>query len=369
MNNILLIAVVGASISLGGCNEATSGASTNKEGMVSWNDPQQVAQPAKTSGLSSIAPAAQPAEGNELSDVAVKERSNGCDRMFLGGVRPAIVDEDLNAIISPEYDELCYRAFSVGHAGKLRIPVWSAEMLDRDRMVLAGRMSRDSDFEADPNLRENRKSVKDDYRRSGMDRGHLAPSADMPSMEAQAESFYLSNIVPQDRHLNGGKWAELEGNLRSTARRTRVYVVTGPIIQNARRSLRKRVLVPSALFKAFFAVDRGAVVFVASNERNARWNSYSVDQFTSIYGIDPFPAMPLAVRKHNLSLGAFPRLSEEDEKLSGKNKNGDKQGSSSGSRKRSTARLNGASGTGTWMSVEAFTSEYGRPPRDDEYMK
>ena len=368
MKKFLLIALVGTSFALGGCNGAASSATASDEGMISWNDPQQAPAP-KVSSLGSLAPKSEDNEENALADVSVTERTNGCDRMFLGGVRPRIVNEEINALVSPEYNELCYRAFSVGHAGRLRIPVWSAEMLDRDRMKLAAAMSRDSKFLPDPNIPNNRRAVDKDYRRSGLDRGHMAPSADMPSMEAQAESFYFSNIVPQDRHLNGGKWAQLEDNVRSTARRTRVYVVTGPIIQNARRSLRKRVLVPSAVFKAFFAVDRGAVVFVASNERNARWNSYSVDQFVAIYGIDPFPALPLAVRKHNLSLGAFPRSSENDKALSGSGQKSEGQNRDSAKSKRYTARLNGVSGTGTWMSVDAFTAEYGRAPRDDEYLR
>ena len=46
-----------------------------------------------------------------------------------------------------------------------------------------------------------------DYRRSGYDRGHLAPAAAMAwSQEVMSESFYLSNMSPQDPGFNRGIW-------------------------------------------------------------------------------------------------------------------------------------------------------------------
>lgn len=65
-----------------------------------------------------------------------------------------------------------------------------------------------------------------DYRRSGFDRGHMAPAADMRwSATAMSESFYLTNICPQTPSLNQGDWNRLEGKIRDWARRDSAVVI------------------------------------------------------------------------------------------------------------------------------------------------
>ena len=47
----------------------------------------------------------------------------------------------------------------------------------------------------------------DDYKKSGYDRGHLAPAGDMGwSEQAMKESFYYSNMSPQNPSFNRGIW-------------------------------------------------------------------------------------------------------------------------------------------------------------------
>ena len=44
------------------------------------------------------------------------------------------------------------------------------------------------------------------------------------------ESFYLTNIVPQDFDNNGGFWYRMEGYCRHLTRRySDVYVISGPL--------------------------------------------------------------------------------------------------------------------------------------------
>jgi DNA/RNA endonuclease G (NUC1) len=71
----------------------------------------------------------------------------------------------------------------------------------------------------------------------GYDRGHMAPSADWTSSEADNNTtFFLSNFVPQRADLNQGPWEVLEEALRdsvSAANGSReAYIIDGGIFTN-----------------------------------------------------------------------------------------------------------------------------------------
>jgi len=71
----------------------------------------------------------------------------------------------------------------------------------------------------------------------GYDRGHMAPSADWTSSEADNNTtFFLSNFLPQRADLNQGPWEVLENALRdsvSTSHGSReAYIIDGGIFTN-----------------------------------------------------------------------------------------------------------------------------------------
>jgi len=87
-------------------------------------------------------------------------------------------------------------------------------------------------FAPDPALPESERSELADYRGSGYDRGHMAPSADQTvSATLQAETFYLSNIAPQvGVGFNQHSWARLESTVREWLRtRGGGWILTGAI--------------------------------------------------------------------------------------------------------------------------------------------
>ena len=87
---------------------------------------------------------------------------------------------------------------------------------------LRGTIARTDNFKADASVTTGSASLAD-YRGSGFDRGHLAPAADMKwSREVMSESFFMSNMSPQEPGFNRGIWKKLEGKVRDWANATAV---------------------------------------------------------------------------------------------------------------------------------------------------
>ncbi|KAF7643677.1 hypothetical protein LDENG_00235350 [Lucifuga dentata] len=87
------------------------------------------------------------------------------------------------------------------------------------------------DFKEDNSVHVFHRATNADYRGSGYDRGHLAAAANHKwSQKAMDDTFYLSNIAPQNPHLNQKTWNNLEKLCRSlTKHYLNVYVCTGPL--------------------------------------------------------------------------------------------------------------------------------------------
>ena len=175
---------------------------------------------------------------------------------------------------------LCFEAFAVLHSGVTRTPLYAAEHLTRASVAAARTVARDDSFHEEARLPEDQRAALEDYVRSGFDRGHLAPAGDMPTIGAQAESFSLANIVPQNRVLNRGLWADIEESVRRLAtRRGALFVVTGVIFSGTSvEQIKGGVLVPTLLFKAVYDPARGeAGAYLARNDEAKEWHALSID--------------------------------------------------------------------------------------------
>uniref|UniRef100_A0A5F9DN63 Exo/endonuclease G n=1 Tax=Oryctolagus cuniculus TaxID=9986 RepID=A0A5F9DN63_RABIT len=86
-------------------------------------------------------------------------------------------------------------------------------------------------FKPDPNIPPAFSAFNQDYVGSGWSRGHMAPAGNNKfSSKAMAETFYLSNIVPQDFDNNSGIWNRIEMYCRElTERFDDVWIVSGPL--------------------------------------------------------------------------------------------------------------------------------------------
>lgn len=212
-----------------------------------------------------------------------------CPEHFSDGRPPAVVNPRLNAGARA----LCFDAFAVLHSAATRTPLYAAEHLTADRIEAARGIPRTGDFHAEPALPPNERADLADYARSGFDRGHMAPSGDMPDTAAQQESFTLANMVPQAPNLNRGVWEGIESAVRTLAvRRGELYVVTGPIFQGDQLATVGRVVVPTHVFKAVLDPGRrSAAAYLAANADDAEWRPISITTLAALSGLDVFPGL------------------------------------------------------------------------------
>ena len=175
---------------------------------------------------------------------------------------------------------------------------WVAYTLKPESLVK--RCSRTDNFRRDPLIRTGTANVAD-YRGSGYDRGHLVPAGDMVwSTTAMSESFFFSNICPQNPSFNRGIWKNLEELMRTwAADADSLCIVTGPLLSEGLPTLGgNKVSIPRAYFKVIFRFEQGqmeAIGFVLPNRRSTqslRYLGLSVDSVESLTGLDFFTGLP-----------------------------------------------------------------------------
>ena len=189
--------------------------------------------------------------------------------------------------------------YTLAYDAKNKTPQWVAWELTNEET--RGKEERTNDFQPDPEV-IGTKVVTYDYSGSGYDRGHMAPAGDMKwSKQAMQESFYMTNICPQDHNLNTEDWNDLEMKSREWARRYgKVHIVCGPIYKGIRNEYigEHRVKVPDAFFKVILIDDARksyALGFLFENkagERPLKEYLVSVDEIERITGMDFFSVLP-----------------------------------------------------------------------------
>lgn len=188
--------------------------------------------------------------------------------------------------------------FTLSYSEKDEQAEWVAYQLTNAE--LRNEAEREDNFREDPKVLTGSASLND-YRRSGYDRGHLAPAGDMGFSEnAMSESFYMSNMSPQDRSFNRGIWRSLETLTRDwAAENGSLYVVTGGVLTGKMKAIGKnKVSVPKYFYKILLDLNEPeikAIAFLLPNEgsdANLTQFVVSIDSVESMTGIDFFPALP-----------------------------------------------------------------------------
>ena len=205
---------------------------------------------------------------------------------------------------------LCFEAFAVMHSGVSHTPLWSAEHLTRDSLQQARAVKRHDAFHPEITLPPQDRAQLADYAGSGFDRGHMAPAADMPTEQAQHESFSLANIVPQEKHNNQILWSAIEGATRHLVQqRGELYVITGPVFEGDKiERINGRVFVPTHVFKAVYdPVQKEGAAWIAPNVAGNDYQVISIAELEKRININLFPSVAADIKAKAASLPE-PRL-------------------------------------------------------------
>jgi endonuclease G len=168
---------------------------------------------------------------------------------------------------------ICKKQYAIAFSYTSLNPVYTAEFLTRYHI---GRVKRTDDFRSDPDLPFQYRVQAEDYHNeycngNRCDRGHMTPAQDFSSNNIfMSESFYMSNMVPQNSVNNQNIWRLLETKVRDYVQRGHdVYVITGPVYNSLPPKStisEKKIWVPDSLFKIVVDAKTGkSIAFMMPN--------------------------------------------------------------------------------------------------------
>ena len=199
----------------------------------------------------------------------------------------------------PNEDVVRHLGYTASYNHRTLVPDWVAWELTAEEA--RGNAGGQYSFSRDPMVAFP-KASREEYANSGWDKGHMAPRADMRwSAKALEESYYFTNVCPQDHEMNGSAWRKIEEMCRRCAGRYgRVYIVCGPLFTNHRHGTigEAGVMVPDAFFKAVAVPAKDgvhAVGFIVDNSpqsRSPHHYAVAVDSVETLVGRDLFPQCP-----------------------------------------------------------------------------
>ena len=206
-------------------------------------------------------------------------------------------------------DGKTYRNYSFGWSQKDRVALWVAYPLCK--LYTNGSAGRTNAWALDPLLGDLSAAPFSGYA-GDYARGHQLPSADRQCCdEANAQTFYGTNMTPQLNEHNEGIWSSLESKVRNIANGSdTTYVVTGVIVSASSKiekdSYKNNVTIPDAYFKVLLRYSKSstlgqwnAAAFYLEHrkysENLGKQHSMSVDELEAMTGIDFFVNLPAKV--------------------------------------------------------------------------
>jgi endonuclease G len=281
-------------------------ATTYTKGAGGYFENRDIPQPAPTDP-----PAPVPTDGNGTGTGVAQDPNDA--NLALGNPSGATSDP-ANAgnylLVHPE--------FTIGYNANRGTPTWVSWHIDKADL---GQAPRQNNFRPDAALPRQFYQVSPaSYARSGFDKGHNCPSGDRTAdLDANANTFLMSNMVPQAPRNNQQTWAHLEEYGRSQVQRGQeIYVIMGSYGRGGTGSNgfvqtldQGRVTVPARIWKIMvilpdgtndlqrIATDPGVRILAVDmpNDNNTvspDWRQYltSVDKIEAATGLDLLSALP-----------------------------------------------------------------------------
>lgn len=192
--------------------------------------------------------------------------------------------------------ELEYTYYSLCYSEDHRQALWAFHHLNED--LIQGPQNRINDYKRDHSL-QNPVGPRD-YRRSGFDRGHLVPAADMKlNRLSMTDTFYMTNMSPQRSGFNSGIWRSLEMHIRRQVLRLgEALVVTAPVLLEGENypTIPSGVSIPKHYYKiAYYPESSFMEAFIIPNEsqRGAHVTDFlvSVDELEKLTGLDFYSSL------------------------------------------------------------------------------
>ena len=161
--------------------------------------------------------------------------------LSLGNPSSATTSDPNNYLmIKPQY--------ALSYSRDKGIPNWVSWQLNRSWL---GNTDRANDFRPDPQLPDGWYRVTgSEYKGTGLDRGHMAPSSDRTrNKQDNSATFLMTNILPQSPNNNRDYWRELEEKSRDLVEQgNELYIVAGGYGETTKIGNGK-VSVPKRLYK------------------------------------------------------------------------------------------------------------------------
>ena len=184
--------------------------------------------------------------------------------------------------------------YSLGYDEDTEQAVWVIYEYTKDEANTPP-VKRKDKFRPDPSVPTGSAALSD-YKKSGFDRGHLAPAADMAfSKQAMNDSFFMSNMSPQRPRFNRGIWKKLEAKVRSWAKKDTIIVVAAGVLKGSKHIGKNDVLVPEFYYKVIYVPSKEkAIAFLLPNKASTaplKTFVIPIDALEEHTGIDFFPAL------------------------------------------------------------------------------
>ena len=194
------------------------------------------------------------------------------------------------------------RAYTVYYSEELKNPAWVCYQLNQADKLISPPSRPHIPFQTD--TRTTARVESRDFSHRGFDRGHMSPSHAIGAFygpEAQAETFLLSNICPQNHKNNEGVWNSIE-RMESddfAKRFGAVTVIYGPVFDSVPPRMPSGIAIPKAFFKIIQRPDQGIICFMVPQETvSPKPESYlaSLDEINAATGLNFLPGLPAELK-------------------------------------------------------------------------